>query len=43
MNPEFLREGNAVEDFLEADRIVMGYEDETTLNILKRNLCFMEL
>ena len=35
MNPEFLREGNAVEDFLEADRIVMGYEDETTLNILR--------
>ena len=35
MNPEFLREGNAVEDFLEADRIVMGYEDEATLNILR--------
>ncbi len=35
MNPEFLREGNAVEDFLEADRVVMGYEDEATLNILR--------
>ena len=35
MNPEFLREGNAVEDFLEADRIVMGYEDEATLNLLR--------
>ena len=35
MNPEFLREGNAIHDFLEADRIVMGYEDKKTLNILK--------
>ena len=35
MNPEFLREGNAVDDFLEADRIVMGHEDQSTLNILR--------
>ena len=35
MNPEFLREGNAVEDFLSPDRIVLGYEDETTLDILR--------
>jgi len=35
MNPEFLREGNAVDDFLKADRIVMGHEDPDTLNILK--------
>lgn len=34
MNPEFLREGNAVEDFLFPDRIVMGYEDSKTLRIL---------
>lgn len=35
MNPEFLREGNAVDDFLETERIVMGYEDKSTLNILR--------
>lgn len=35
MNPEFLREGNAIEDFLGADRIVMGYEDIGTLNIMR--------
>lgn len=35
MNPEFLREGNAINDFLDADRVVMGYEDKTTLEILK--------
>jgi len=36
MNPEFLREGNAVEDFQFPDRIVLGYEDEKTLDILNR-------
>ena len=35
MNPEFLREGNAVQDFMNPDRIVFGFEDEKTLDILK--------
>ena len=29
-NPEFLREGTAVEDFLHPDRIVLGVEDENS-------------
>lgn len=35
MNPEFLREGNAVEDFQYPDRIVFGFEDPKTLDVLK--------
>ena len=31
MNPEFLREGVAVDNFMNPDRIVFGYEDEKTL------------
>lgn len=36
MNPEFLREGEAVKDFLFPDRIVLGGLDENTIEVLER-------
>ena len=36
MNPEFLREGSAVSDFNYPDRLVFGFEDDMTLEALKR-------
>lgn len=34
MNPEFLREGRAVEDFFHPDRIVIGYSDEYAYRVV---------
>jgi UDPglucose 6-dehydrogenase len=33
-NPEFLREGAAIDDFMNPDRIVVGVEDETSKKIM---------
>ncbi|MEM1155679.1 MAG: UDP-glucose/GDP-mannose dehydrogenase family protein [Pseudomonadota bacterium] len=34
-NPEFLREGSAIEDFMRPDRVVLGVEDERAEKILR--------
>lgn len=35
-NPEFLKEGNAIDDFLKPDRIVVGLESKKAENIIKK-------
>lgn len=34
-NPEFLKEGAAIEDFMRPDRIIVGAEDEMSIGLLK--------
>jgi UDPglucose 6-dehydrogenase len=35
-NPEFLREGAAIQDFMEPDRIVIGFEDSRAAEVMRR-------
>jgi UDPglucose 6-dehydrogenase len=35
VNPEFLKEGNAIEDFMHPDRIVIGALDDRSLTVLR--------
>ncbi|MFA7298220.1 MAG: UDP-glucose/GDP-mannose dehydrogenase family protein [Candidatus Absconditabacterales bacterium] len=42
-NPEFLREGNAIDDFLNTERIILGFnknENENVINIIKNVYSF---
>jgi len=34
-NPEFLKEGNAINDFMHPDRVVVGADDEESIQLLK--------
>jgi len=42
MNPEFLTEGEAVQDFMNPDRIILGAMDERSLLLLERLYCGFE-